>query len=186
VHWAPHSHHVGGVGQALHDAPPAEVGVGGERFDVTLVELLAGVDVGEVDTTGAQVGQPRHEVVALDVRDGGVESEAFRQRPHGFCAAGRVETAGVRHDLDASIETGAENVLELCEEGLGEPAVGVLGLVLGEDEHGQLGQPVTGEHVDGAAVDHLARRRQPIAVEPAAIGHPQRIGHETASRRTST
>ena len=46
------------------------------------------------------------------------------------------------------VEAGAEHLLDLGEERLGEPAVGVLQLVLGQDQHRQLGQPVAGEHVD--------------------------------------
>src|SRR5262249_55774645 len=42
--------------------------------------------------------------------------------------------------------------------------------VLGQHQHGQLGEPVAGQHVDGAALDHLPRGGQPVPVEPAAVG----------------
>src|SRR6202021_3915516 len=44
-----------------------------------------------------------------------------------------------------------------------------------EDEHGQLGQVVAGEHVDGATVDQFARGGQAISVEAGAIGDAQDV-----------
>ena len=39
------------------------------------------------------------------------------------------------------------------------------GLDTRQDEHGQLGQPVAGEHINMAALDHLPGGRQPVAEE---------------------
>ena len=89
--------------------------------------------------------------------------------------------------LDALGQAGAEDLLHLGEERLGEPEVGVLQLVLGQDQHGQLGQPVAGEHVDGPAVDHLAGGREAVAVEAAAVGDRGigRAGSPVQARRRS-
>ena len=65
------------------------------------------------------------------------------------------------------------------------PAAALPGLV--QDVHRQFGQPVTGEHVDGAALHHLLGGREPITEEPAAVGHPQELGparHEDGSTTT--
>src|SRR4029453_6685140 len=49
--------------------------------------------------------------------------------------------------------------------------------VLQEDHQRELGEVVAGEHVDGTALDHLARRAQAVAVEPAAIRDAEDLGH---------
>ena len=63
--------------------------------------------------------------------------------------------AGVRDDLDAPVGARAEDLLHLGQERVGVAAVGVAGLGLPQDQHRQLGEPVTGEDVDRAALDHL-------------------------------
>ena len=64
----------------------------------------------------------------------------------------------------------AEHLLHLRQERRRIPELAVAGPLLVQDQHGQLGQPVAGQHIDVAAFDHLLRRRQPIAEEPAAVG----------------
>ena len=49
-----------------------------------------------------------------------------------------------------------------------------------EDVHRQLGQPVAGQHVDGTALDHLARGGEPVAEEAAAVGDPEQAGRTGA------
>ena len=108
---------------------------------------------------------------------GTVEPEPVGQGPHLVGQAGRVEASGVGDHLDAAVDAGAEHLFHLGEEGVG-PALRVVALAaLPQDEHGELGQPVPGEHVDGAALDHLPGRREPVAVEARAVGDAQRLGH---------
>ena len=114
------------------------------------------------------------QVVALDVGDAHVDAEPVGDVAHPLGAAGRVEPAGVADDLDATIDARAEDLLHLGQERRGVAGVGVARLGLPQDEHRQLGQPVAGEHVDRAALDHLPRRRQPVAVEARAVGDPDR------------
>ena len=99
---------VGAAVEAVDDAPRAEVGVGGQRSGRAEPEF----------------GGPRHQVVALDVGDVGVEAEPFGQRAHRGGQAGRVEPAGVGDDPHAVVERGAQALLELGQEGLGVAAVG--------------------------------------------------------------
>ena len=69
----------------------------------------------------------------------------------------------------------AEDLLHLAVEG-GGIAEGRVALArLEQDEHGELGQVVAGEHVDGPVEHHLARGRQPVTVEAGAIGDAQDI-----------
>jgi hypothetical protein len=55
---------------------------------------------------------------------------------------------------------------------------------LPQDEHGQFGQPVAGEEIDGPTLDHLCGRGQTIAVEPRTVGDAQRCGHDSESSIT--
>ena len=41
-----------------------------------------------------------------------------------------------------------------------------LGACLGQDEHGELGQPVTGEYIDVAPLHHFPGRAQAISIKP--------------------
>ena len=57
------------------------------------------------------------------------------------------------------------------------PADGSRSAPLPQDEHGELGQPVTGQDVDRSVFHHLARRGQAVTEESRAIGDPQRLAH---------
>ena len=118
--------HVGAGAQALGDAERAEVGVGGQRARHGDGVAL---DMGHLDGQAEPVGE-----VAQRVGE-----------------AGRVEAAGVGHDAYAAVDGQAERLLHLAQEGLGVPLAGVGQAVAAEDEHGQLGQVVAGEHVERAA-----------------------------------
>ena len=85
-------------------------------------------------------------------------------------ASGRVEPAGVADDPDPALDAGVEDLLHLRQERRRIPELAVAGPLLVQDQHGQLGQPIAGQHVDVATVDHLLRCREAIAVEPAAVG----------------
>ena len=103
-----------------------------------------------------------------------MQAEPAGQRRQLPGQAGRVEPAGVVDDLDAAVEAGAEHRLELGEHRPGVAGVGILLPGLPQDEHGQLGEVVTGEHVDGAALDHLPGRLHAVAVEPGGVADPDR------------
>src|SRR5262249_50623940 len=49
--------------------------------------------------------------------------------------------------------------------------------ILEQDQHGQLGEPVSGDHVDVAARELLPHRGAPVAVEAAAVGDHQGQRH---------
>ena len=159
-------HDVGALAQGRGDAEAAEVGVGGE----CAVE--------------AEVGGAGPQVVALDVGDRGVEAEAVGDLAQPVGQPGGVEAAGVADDRDAALEREAEAVLELADEGARVAERGVLHRVLAEDQHRQLGEVVTGEAVEalpvGAALEHLAHRGQPVAVEAGAVADAQHPGGRAA------
>ena len=91
--------------------------------------------------------------------------------------SGRVEAAGVADDLDAAVERLAQTGLELLEEGPRVPEGRVLQPVPAEDQHGQLGQVVAGQHVERTAGEHLVDRAEPVAVEAGRVADPDRRGH---------
>jgi hypothetical protein len=126
--------------------------------------------MGEWVPVPAQVPDPGQEVVALDVGHGHRQPEAVGQLAYLVRQAARVEATGVGDHLDVPVDAGAQDLLHLGEEGVGPAPRGVALESLPQDQHGQLGQPVAGEHVDGSAVDHLGRRGQPVAVEAGAVG----------------
>ena len=134
---------------------------------------MARVEVGQGVPGGPEAGELAQDVVALDVGDGGIDAELGGQCPQTVGQAGGIEATGVGHHLDAPVHAGAEDVLHLAVEGGGvaERRIALAGLE--EDEHGQLGQVVAGEDVDGTTVDELAGRGQAIAVEAGAVGDAQ-------------
>ena len=147
---------VGATIKAVDDAPRAEIGVGRQR------------------SAEAEVGRPRHQVVALDVGHPHGDAKPLGQRSHSGGQARRVEPAGIGDDPHASVDRGAQALLELRQEGLGVAAVGRLGPVAGQDQHGQLGEIVAGEVVQVATGQHLPHRRVPVAVEPRAVADAHR------------
>ena len=174
---------VGTTGQGLGNAPPAEVGVRGEHRAVA--ERLTGVEVGQVRARRAQFGQPGHQVVAFDVADHRVQAELGRDRGDRLGAAVRGQPARVGHHLDPPVQALPHDLFHLGDERPRVPGAVVPQQVLGQHQHGQLGEPVAGQHVDGAAFDHLPRGGQPVSVEPAAVGDAQRPRHGASSRTAS-
>ena len=151
--------HVGALPQGRRDAGASQVGVGGER------------------SVEAEIGGARAQVVAGDVRDEGVEAEPPGDLDDLLGEAGGVEPAGVDDEAHLLLQQQAEAVLGLAEEGAGVAERGILHLVAPEDEHGQLGEVVAGEHVEGAALEHLAHRGEAVAVEAGAVADEEGLRH---------
>ena len=128
-------------------------------------------------TGGDELVQAAQEVVARDHPDAGGQAESIRHLLHGLGAADWVQAARVGHDLDPTIEAGAHDLLDLGHERAGVAASGPLGLRTGEDEHGELGQPVARQVVDRAAFHHLPCGRDAVPVEAGAVGDADGGGH---------
>ena len=176
-------HHVRAGLQGRGDAPAAEVGVGGDHGQVRLGQRDPGVGVDEIVARGLQVAEDRDQVVAGEVGDACVQAEPageFREL-HG--QARRVEAAGVGDDLDAPLQAGAEHVLHLPQERGRVAEAGVLLPRLPQDQHGQLGQVVAGQHVDRAR-EHLPGGGEAVAVEPGAVRDAHRPSHRRAPEAT--
>jgi hypothetical protein len=168
-------HDVGALGEGVDDTETAEIGVGGEE---------AGV-VAEVGRRPERLQRPgldqfsdaRHQVVTIDVGDRRRQPEAVGDLVDGVGATVGVEAPGVGHDLDATVEAGPHHLFHLRDERPGESSLRVLRPDATQDQHGQLGEPVAGQHVDRPALDHLERATRPIAEESGTVRDADRLGH---------
>ncbi len=171
-------HHVGTRSERLDDGPGTEIGVGRDHLARCFVKVVCGVQVGQGVAGRGQLVDAGEEVVAFDVGHRHRKPQAFGQETDLVGQSRRIEAAGVGHHLDAAVDAGAEHLLHLGQEGVGAAPGRVALEPLPQDEHGQLGQPVPGEDVDGTALHHLAGGRQAVAVEARAVGDAQRRSHE--------
>ena len=174
-------HDVGTTFQGVHDAPASEVGVGADEA-ARVGQRLAGGHVGQVHAGCQQVVQSGDQVVTVHVGDGRGQSQLGGDIGHGFGTVVRVQPAGIGDDLYATVQAGAHDLFHLGHEGPGVAGARALGTGAGQDQHRQFGQPVSCEHVDRAAVDHLACGREAVAVEAGTVGDADRFGHVSRPR----
>src|SRR3984885_8191770 len=110
-------------------------------------------------------------------------TEALCQSAYRVGEAGGVQATGVGDDAHPAVGSQPQALLELGQEGLGVAAFGMFHPVAAEDQHGQLGQVVTGDVVELAADQHLAHRRMPVAVEARTVSDPNRCPRTPGIRR---
>ncbi len=168
---------VGATIEGVDDAPAAQVCIGADEAG-GVADRLAGLEVGQIDTTGDELPESGEQIVAIHVGNGGLQAQTVRDLRNGGGAPGRVQAAGVGDDLDPLLEACHHDLLHLGDEAAGISASGAAGLGAGEDQHRQLGQPVAGENVDGPAFDHLLGSRKTVAVEAGTVGDSDRIAHD--------
>ena len=159
---------VGTLVQRLGDAERTEVGVGGEH-------------VAELELVGALA-----QVVTFDVGDDDVDALLGGDLPELLREPGRVESTGVGDDLDALLLGEGQAVGHLPDERLGVAGRRVLHHVATEDEHRQLGEVVAGQVVELAALEHLAHRRQAVAVVAGAVPDPHGTHGLSSVRRSGS
>ena len=157
-------HDVGAGIERGGDAPATEIRVGRDRVGG---ERLAGVEVRQLRPEAVD---PWHQIIAVDVGDADPNAQPIGDLANPLGASGRVEPARIADDPYPTLGAGAEHLLHLRQERRRVPEFAVAGPLLVQDQHGQFGQPVAGQHIDVAALDHFLRCRQTIAEEPAAVG----------------
>ncbi len=160
-------HDIGVGRQCFDDAPGAEVRVGRQRGAES--EFVC----------------PRDQIVALDVGDLRVQPQPGVDLAQRVGQSGRVETAGIRDDLHALVERKSEGVFHLSQERLRVAERRVLHPVPSEDQHRQFGKVVAGQVVEFAALEHLAHRRDAVAVETGAVTDPYRTHLSTFASRAA-
>ena len=111
--------------------------------------------------------------VAIVANAGGLNPAGLAAR---LGETGRVQAAGVRHQTHLPLQSKAQTLLGLPEERACVPEGRVPHPIFPEDQHRELGEVVAGEYVEGAALEHLAHRREPVAVEARAVADEQRAG----------
>jgi len=102
-----------------------------------------------VIATGFLLSAVGQDVVTGDHADPRGQPEGGGELAQRIGTALRVQAAGVADHADTPLQARSEDLLHLGQEGPGVPGAGaVLHPLPGQDQHGQLGQPVAGEDVD--------------------------------------
>ena len=158
---------VGSGIEAPRDAPRTKICVRGERARVG----------GETELVDAS-----EEIVTFDVGDARRQTEPICNRAQRRGQTRRVETSRVRDDPHALVEGEPHAVLGLPQEGLGVTEIRILQTVTTEDEHRQFREVVAGQVVEFPAFEHLAHRRQTVAVEAGAVADSHDAVHAIRSR----
>ncbi len=172
---------IGTTTERVGDTPAAEVGVCRDGLEPGLFERLP---AGAIDEE-AHVRRP-HQIVARHGGDRDPQTEFAGETVYGSGEPARIEPSRIGDHLDTPLETVGEDGFELCQEGCGIATGRIPHALSGEDRHRQLGEVVTGQHVDRPAVHHLAGRRHPVAEKPGAIGDADRLtpGHRVPPGET--
>ncbi len=166
---------VGTALEGVDDAEATEIGVGRE-VAARILDRVSGLEMAELAARD-EVREAWHQIVAAHERDLRREAEARRDLVELAGAALGIETPGIRDDLDAPLEAGPHDLLELGHEGPRITPVRPLRPRSGEDQHRQLGEPVARQHVDRAALDHLAHAGRAVPEIARAVRDPDRLGH---------
>jgi hypothetical protein len=160
---------VGPLIERIDHAPAAEIGVGGHRWKGALGQRHPLVHVDELLTLLLQLADAWQQVIAFDVGHLHLETELVGQGLGRFGAAPGVETAGIGDHLDAAVDAGAHHLLHLLQMGVDPAARAILQALSVEDHHGQLGQVIAGQHIDGTAHHQIPGGRNLVAIEAAAV-----------------
>ena len=166
-------HNIGSVAECLDDAPGAEVDVGGDRRYTHVAQRGAGIEVAQVEAVAEPAVDAVGDIVTLDVGDLRVQAKALGELGQSLSHPSRIQAAGVGDNLDAPVQTGTEYVLHLREEGAGVALVRATLPRLPQNQHRQLGEVVTGQEINGPALQHLPRRAHAIAPVSGAVCDPE-------------
>ena len=171
---SPSDHDVRARGQGLHNSEASKVGVRRNKGR-EVVDRFARLEVGERPGV-LKIAQASEKIVAVDVGDFWRKSESIRQVTKGVRARFGVESPSVRNDLDAPIETGTHDLFHLREKRASVSLARVFRLRSRQDQHGEFGEPIARQDVDGTALHHLARGRDSIAVKTRTVSDANHVG----------
>ena len=155
----PPSHHNVGTGrEGCSDAEGTEISVG--------CHDVATGHIGEVEFLGAS-----DQVIAFNMSDRDVKSLFGRDLAELRGTTGGVEAAGIRDDPDALFLGETHTVLHLAYERLGIAGRGVFHPIPAKDEHREFGKVIAGEVIELAAFEHVAHRREAVAIKAGGVPH---------------
>ncbi len=86
---------------------------------------------------------------------------------------GRVQPPGIGDHLDIFFQAGGHDGFHLFEKGGNVAGFRRFEFFLEQDGHGQFGEVVTGQDINGSARDHLFRSRKAVTIKTTAIGDNQ-------------
>ena len=98
------------------------------------------------------------QVITGDGADPHLNPEALRDLAHRGREPAGIEPSGLGNDSHPALERIGQAFFELLDERAGIPGLGVLGQLPPENQHGELGQVIAGDHIDRTAVELLAHR----------------------------
>ena len=145
---------------AARNREGAEVGVGAHDFRR---ERAAGEHL--LGTGCAQCLDLRHQVVAQHGGNFQVNAFGLRRRHQRGAAGGRVDAAGVGNDLDAARLQFLHQGLKGGDEIWRITQCRVLGLGAAEQRHGDFGQVVEHQNINGAMLNQLGGCELGVAPE---------------------
>ena len=126
-----------------------------------------------------------HEIVARDHADRGttVHPGGPARLDDSLGAPARVHTARVGDDADALLHQWREEPLHERDEVPREACAGVSGALLLHDRHGDFGEVIEHEVVDGSLLDLADRGLEVVAPKPLATGdaYHVRLSHGPAA-----
>ena len=147
-------HDVGAAVQCFDDAEAPQVRI--SAHILRQVAKIAALVERFKRASRCEILDPWQQIVAVDIGNGGRQAEFGGNFSYGISTSAWSQASGIGNDLNALVEARSHDFFHLLDEGTGVTAGWVLGLDSTQDEHRELGQPVTGQHIDGAAFDHLS------------------------------
>ena len=165
------------LGQRVDDGPRAEVDVGALHVGADGGQGLAGIHAFELDAAREKSVEAVHDVVAGDGGDFDLDSLALGHVEHGVLAGGGIHSAGVGDDADAPLLQIGEHAGDHVDEVAGVAGIGVARPLLLQDRHGDFGQIVERQIIDGAAAHLFDGGFERVAPEALSIRNSDHIGN---------
>ena len=162
--------------RALHESPQdrrgPDVGVRALHPVPNGRQRLVRVHVPQLVSLGQQRIETVHEIVARDhaYRGSTLHSGGPPRLDDSLGAPARVHTPCVGDDADALLDDCREEPLHERNEVAREARTGVSGALLLHDRHGDLGEVIEHQVVDGSLLDLANRSLEVVAPEPLAAG----------------
>src|SRR5690606_1110238 len=170
---------IGAALERLDDGAGAEVGVRAHDAVAHGGQRRARLHVLQPDALGQQIVEPVHEVVAGDDGDLEAGDAALAGVPDDGLGAGRrVDAAGVRDHLEPLLPDVRQQLRDDLDEVAGVAGAGVAEALLLEDGHGDLGEVVHHEVVDGPLAGLVEGGALEVAPEALAGGDADGVFHE--------
>ena len=165
--------HVGAKLERLHQPGGADIRICRQHAIANGGERLTGIHVDQRLACRNDRVEIREEIVAEHHRyfHAVAQTEIVCERADGRAAGQRIHASRVGDDANAAVDAGRQHISQMNEHVSRIPAVGISRALLLQNCHGDLGEVVHHQIIDGAALDLTPRGGGVVSPEPAAIGH---------------